>query len=151
MIELADDAFRSARQFARYMLQGNRLPLAPVRTAIISGAEGVLTGVGMAAVLFRSGCWQVELLVGMPGVVAPPHKHPNVHSADVVLCGSVCGHTGIRPFGKERGPLLANLQTIPAGFVHAGQSGESGVVYLSFQQWLNGVQPSHIILDWEAA
>jgi hypothetical protein len=24
-------------------------------------------------------------------------------------------------------------------------------MYLSFQKWINGVKPSHIVLDWEAA
>lgn len=152
--DFTPDTFRGVRHFARHMLKDGLL-LQPVRDAVYTPDQATshagVYGAGMGAVLFRSGCWQVELVIGMPNFIAPPHRHPNVDTADVVLNGSVTGHTGVRPFGRERGPLLANLQTIPAGARHGGKAGEFGVIYLSFQKWLNGVAPSHIGLDWEAA
>jgi hypothetical protein len=150
MTEFADDAFKSVKAFARYMLRDGRLTLRPVLDGIWAPTSHPSQPgrFGLACILFRSGCWQVEMLVGLPNCQAPAHRHNRVDSVDVILCGGVTGGVNHRAFADNRGSLLANLVRVPAGEWHGGAAKDSGVVYLSFQKWQG--EPTFIGLDWES-
>lgn len=152
--DLPENAFRGVRHFAREMLEGDRLLLSPPLECLRPlTAPPDPSCKGLSAILFRSGCWQVEMIASLPDVDVPAHRHPNVHTADVLISGGGLGESGARSLGKSerRGSLVANLKTIPAGMAHSGKIGPQGVVYLSFQKWINGIAPSHLLFDWEAA
>ena len=149
-LRLDEHIFPSARAFARYMLAGNRLTLAPMRSALWHpGGHGALGAQrGMTSILYRDGCWQVELLMIAPGSQAPMHRHNHCESADVLLNGDLYGTTGGRPLGIPRGAnLAANIQCIPRGAWHGGGT-NNGLVALSFQRWI-GCEPKFIAQDWE--
>lgn len=149
-IELADDAFPSVKAFARHMLRDDRLTLRPIPNGIWtpSSHPSQPGQFGIACILFRSGCWQVELMAGLPFTQAPMHKHNRVDSVDLVLCGELTGSVAGRQIRKGRGRLLANLMTIPAGIPHGGEATGAGVVFLSFQKWQG--EPTFIGMDWES-
>jgi len=148
---LADDAFSSVKHFARWMLKENRLVLAPKRDQVWSsvGHQAVGDQHMMTAILFRSGCWQVELLCIHPGSASPVHRHNHCDSADVLLNGDLSGgidsHPINRPLGRN---LAANITSLPLGAWHGGKT-QTGLIALSFQKWI-GMEPTFIANDWES-
>lgn len=126
-------------EFARAMLADGRLTLSP----------GSMQSYGRAieAILFRDGCWQVELVASPPDIRVPRHRHNRVASVDVLLCGSIDGVVGSRRTKPNSGPLERNLLPVPKGVWHWGEAGPSGALYLSFQKW-DGT-PTFISDDWE--
>lgn len=134
----------SLRAFARSMLAGDRLTLAP-NLGLMSSTEQ-----WSESVIYRDGSFQIQLVVLRPNVQVARHCHRRVESLDLALCGS--GHLYIgersQAFGAGmRGSLAANLVPIKRGVWHAGASGPVGGSYLSFQQW-DG-EPGFISEDWE--
>jgi hypothetical protein len=103
----------------------------------------------MTCILFRSGCWQVELLMVHPGQVSPLHRHNFCESADVMLCGDLSGSIGGRFIGR-RGATGSRptSKILPRGAWHGGGT-QRGLVALSFQRWI-GREPTFIADDWEA-
>lgn len=138
--------FTGVRAFARHMLQDNRLLLRPLPDSCF-----VFGSVAMEGVLFREGCWQVELASMPPDVRVPKHRHNRVDSADLLLFGGgVARVAGGENSARPRGALAANLVLVPRGVWHEGESGPAGVMYLSFQRWHDG--PVGLLSDdWEAA
>lgn len=141
------ETFAGPRAFARHMLKDDRLLLRPhVGDVAIAPAPG---GWAIECVLFREACWQVELVVLTPGVVAPRHRHNRVDSCDLLLAGRPSAITVgdvIRAPAAQRGSLAANLIRIGKGVWHSGEP-SNGAVYLSFQKW-DG-EPGVIGDDWE--
>lgn len=147
---LAPDAFRSVKHFARHMIKGNRLTLAPLREQIWTahGHQDVGGQQMMTAILFRSGCWQVELLMIAPGSSSPLHRHNFCDSADILLAGDLAGPIDGDAIMAPRGDnLAANIQSLPRGAWHGGTT-QRGLVALSFQKW-TGREPTFIAHDWE--
>lgn len=145
---LADEfdatSFAGPRAFARYMLREGRLRLRPLLGEIMA-----FRGAGLETILYRSGCWQVELIAAMPHGAAEVHRHLRCTSADLLLNGSVLGAVEGRTVDSpKRGELGAQLRTIGKKEWHGGAAGPEGLVYLSFQQW-DG-EPTFISQDWEA-
>lgn len=144
------DSFPSVKRFARHMIKGGRLTLAPVRDAIWTPeTHADMNGQKvMSCVLFRSGCWQVELLMFHPGASSPLHRHNFCESADILLGGNLFGVVGDLIFKPPRGDNLAlNVTEIPIGAWHGGHT-TAGLVALSFQKWV-GREPDFIANDWE--
>jgi hypothetical protein len=140
---LHPDSFTGPRAFGRYMLREGRLPLRPLYDQIMAFRGRILE-----SILFREGCWQVELVVGMPHAGTEMHRHLRCASADLLLNGTVSGTVGGRGVSHpKRGELAAQLRTIGKGEWHGGASGPDGLVYLSFQKW-DG-EPTFISQDWE--
>lgn len=145
-----ESSFAGPRAFARHMLLGERLRIAPLTTG-----ESMHWGAGfMEAILFRDACWQVSLIVIFPNVVIPPHKHMRVASVDIGLTGT--GSSSVVPSFIDRvltppepEHFDAYLQRVPAGSVHYGCAGASGATFLSFQQWIG--EPGFVAEDWEEA
>jgi hypothetical protein len=102
----------------------------------------------MTCILFRDGCWQVELLMIHPGSSSPLHRHNFCESADVLLGGDLAGSIDGHYIGKPRGEnLQANIQNLPLGAWHGGST-DKGLIALSFQKWI-GREPTFIANDWE--
>jgi hypothetical protein len=97
-------------------------------------------------VLCREGQFQIEYILCSPtpgvGSVVPEHCHPNVHSIDMFVHGQLGPLSGVVDCtygGKRR---------VGAGVYHGATVGESGSAILCIQQWLNGIEPTSIALDW---
>lgn len=139
--------FGGPRAFARYMLEGDRLLLRPQLDQIHHD------GRALEAVLFREGCWQVEMVVIGPGAEVPVHRHNRCDSVDLLVGGS--GTINVDPcvIGRfvgdaHKGRLAANLVRVPRGAWHGGKVGPKGIVFISFQQWQG---PAQLIgEDWES-
>ena len=149
-VTLAHDAFPNVMKFARHMLHDGQLKLQPLRDATwVSKTHADLSQERvMTCILFRSGQWQVEMIMALPNAAAPLHRHNHVHSADVILCGDLSGTVDGRSVAKPRGAnLCANLMSLPAGVWHGGVTGK-GLIVLSFQKW-EGLEPTFVANDWE--
>ena len=140
---LTTKSFAGPRAFARHMLREGRIELRPLYDHIMTYGNATLE-----TVLFREGCWQVELIAALGNASAPMHRHLHCASADLLLNGSVSGAVNGRGFSPPRGRLEAQLKTIGRGEWHGGAAGPEGFVFLSFQQW--DAEPMFISQDWEA-
>jgi hypothetical protein len=138
------DSFAGPRGFARHMLREGHI-LRPMYDQIMTYHHDGRSI--MESILFRDGCWQIELVAAMPESSTPMHRHLRCASADLLLNGSVGGTVEGREFGAPRGRLEAQLKTIGKGEWHGGSAGPNGFIYLSFQQW-DG-EPTFISQDWE--
>lgn len=148
---LADNAFPSVKHFARRMMVDNRLLLGPLRGEVWSSLSHKSVGDQhmMTAIVFRSGCWQVELLCIHPGSRSPLHRHNHCDSADILLNGDLQGRIDGEKFNQPSGSnLAANIQRLPLGAWHGGTT-QKGLIALSFQKWI-GMEPTFIANDWEA-
>lgn len=144
------NSFAGPRAFARHMLRDDRLLLRPVYERLMTFRGSILE-----SILFREGCWQVELIAAMPNAGTEVHRHLRCSSADLLLNaalpdarqarGDVLGESDVSQ--PKRGPLAAQLRTIGKGQWHGGQAGPEGLIYLSFQQW-DG-EPDFISQDWD--
>lgn len=135
--------WRSVKHFARDMLRDDRLLLRP-RLDLISADDRATR-----LILFREGCWQVELVVFRPGAIVPAHRHDRVESLELGVADS----GGWIRIGNRRGehralrgPLAANLVPLGKGVKHEGAAGPKGSAFLSFQKW-DG-EPGFIHEDW---
>jgi hypothetical protein len=147
----AADAFPGVKHFARHMLRDGKLLLAPIRDAIwtAGGHKDVGDQKMLTCILFRSGCWQVELLVIHPHSSSPLHRHNYCESADVLLNGDLAGTVDGLAIKTPRGDRLAsNITCLPVGAWHGGAT-EKGLICLSFQRWI-GIEPTFIANDWES-
>lgn len=135
--------YRNLHQFARDMIDGGRLALAPLPQ--IKLFEGCTE-----AVLYRDGPYQAELVVIPPNTSVRRHRHNRVSSVDLWLCGDIDGEIGGHRIKSQRGFGGGNdghLFPIPRGVWHHGTAGQQGVIYVSLQLW-DG-KPGFISEDWE--
>ena len=119
-------------------------------------ADGYVNG----TVLFRKPTYQVQMFVFAPNAIIPEHIHPNVDSFEVYLSGDIVFSADgdeITPSflstraGKDgRHVLYGHTIRIRPDTWHSGVTGPKGGVFLSVQQWLNGVAPEFIGHDWIA-
>lgn len=142
--DFGPDAFRSAKHFARFMLSGDRLLLRPEPCLVH------IDELATCIVLFRSGRWQVELLILRPGADVPKHRHDRVESVELRIGGSGHAEIGGRavPERERRRSLAANLLSIPRGCPHVGKAGPKGTAFLSFQMWSGFAD--FVATDWVA-
>lgn len=111
--------------------------------------------------LFRSPPFQVEMVIKLPGSEAWPgeHRHPNVDTYEVEWFNTVdLTKNGVVVNGPElQVPVkisetlfaLANCVRLRPTDWHGANRVPHGVVLLSVQQWLNGVEPTSVGTDWE--
>lgn len=103
-------------------------------------------------ILFREGQYQAELITLYANREVQPHRHPDVASVDVHLCGTGEAYIAGRlmpPAHLEGHPLSTRRRlTIPRNVEHWGRS-ETNVVVLSLQKWYDGVTPTFITDNWE--
>lgn len=142
--DLHKNSFAGPRDFARAMLEKNRVPL-----QLDSSRINCWNGKVMEVILFRESIWQVALISGFPGIAVPTHRHNRVNSCELALGGHVLARVGRRTLPTTfRGSLAANMTYVSAGVWHGGEAGPNGVVFLSFQHWVKG-EPGWLADDWE--
>jgi hypothetical protein len=144
---LHEHSFSGPRAFARWMIgRDQRLLLNPPDTRF-----GMRVNRGlMEAILFRESCWQMQLVYVFPHTNIPEHRHNRVASCELFLggTGDSMAKVGERWMPPQRGDLRANMFLIGASAWHGGDTGASGALWLSFQQWLSG-DVGWITDDWD--
>ena len=138
-----------------YWYLGEERPILPipngVKTMPMSGQDVARTA--MDAVVFRQGRFQVQLFCFPAYTVIPEHLHPNVRSYEFYFGGTVS-------FSKDKKWLVHHCSDtyiprkkrhcyISENTWHGGLMGPEGGMFLSIQEWLNGVSPSCVGNDWE--
>ena len=112
-----------------------------------------------STVLHREPPYGVELIVWQPGCVVPVHHHPNMESLVESVNGDgvlLLGETEEEAKKKlERASfwparkLRSKLVHIPAGAWHGGKTGDTGMIFYSFQKWSGQVEQSVAGQDWK--
>jgi mannose-6-phosphate isomerase-like protein (cupin superfamily) len=110
-------------------------------TILETNFNGSLSGV----VLFRDGCYQVQLFIVKPDSVIEPHIHPNVDSFEVFIGGDIRFMCNDEWF--EQNTIGDSIRVYPNSW-HGGEFGGKGGCFLSIQKWLNGVSPTSVGDDW---
>ncbi len=107
---------------------------------------------------YRRGQYQIQMFIVPPNYVIPEHTHQNVDSIEVYLGGQIrFSHSGkfVTPEVMLNEPAKigtarargARIRVKP-GDAHGGVFGPSGGVFMSVQQWLNGVEPHCVAADY---
>ena len=96
-------------------------------------------------VLYREEDYQVQLFIAQPNTELDPHIHPNVDSYEVFVGGDIAFQCD--DVWHEQNNLNDAIRVKPSSW-HAAKFGAKGGCFLSIQQWLNGVQPTSVELDW---
>ncbi len=135
------------------------LKQAPVIGAVpFAGAVSMIENV-TSILLYRQDPFQVQMFAAPAGTVIPEHTHPNVDNIQVYVGGNIrFSHSGKYLYAEEElfamdTPLgLANrrgfsIRVLPND-IHGAVFGEGGGVFLSVQQWLNGVKPHCVGADY---
>ena len=138
------NSFAGSRGFARWMLRNSTLPIQidPARICVFNRSA-------IEVILFREACWQVELISVFPDTVVERHRHLHVDSCELALGGGLVADVdGVPLKSFSRGPIDANLVRVGVGAWHGGRSGPKGIVWLSFQHWIDR-EPGWISEDWE--
>jgi len=109
--------------------------------------------------IYRYEPFQVEFVTVKPNTYIPPHTHPNVDSYEVALRGIEFYSDGktVLPmwFANQKDPnsnlsiAHYNVVRVQPDSEHSAQAGPEGGCFLSVQQWLNGVEPSAVGMDWK--
>lgn len=111
-------------------------------------------------VLYRHQQFQLELVLIHPGSPEWPgvHRHPNVDSYEVALFlpiqfkknGELVPGPELQvPVDLGVGTILADCVRLRPTDWHGALAQPQGAALLSVQQWLNGVEPTSVGLDWE--
>ena len=109
--------------------------------------------------IYRHEPFQVEFVTVKPNTYIPPHTHPNVDSYEVALRGIEFYSDGktVLPmwFANQKDPnsnlsiAHYNVVRVLPSSEHSAKAGPEGGCFLSVQQWLNGVEPSAVGMDWK--
>lgn len=137
------------RTFLVDYFAGDRIRLSPPKDNVlrIAGSTSI--------VLYREPPFQVELVVVDPGFEIPSHVHDDVDAFEVAVAGDIdffvdevqCGYVrGPRADGRSRD--LGRFFPVRSDAWHRGKAGPKGATFLSVQRWKNGVQPTHVALNW---
>ena len=95
--------------------------------------------------LYRKDNFQVQLFTVRPHSMINPHVHPNVDSFEVYIAGDISFMCNGKWF--EQNKIEGSIRIHPSSW-HGGKFGERGGIFLSIQNWLNGVEPSTVGHDW---
>lgn len=108
---------------------------------------------------YRNGQYQIQMFVVPPNYIIPEHTHPNVDSFELYLGGqarfSLNGKFTIteeeitNPDNLGLCVKRGSIIRVRPKDVHGGVFGPSGGVFMSIQQWLNGVEPHCVALDYD--
>jgi hypothetical protein len=107
---------------------------------------------------YRSGPFQVQLVIMDPNTIVPEHTHPNMDSFEVYSGGKINfylnGNLETEDWNqvslKENEPSLnrGNFIRVKPYDLHGGVFGPEGSVFFSVQKWINGVEPKNATEDW---
>lgn len=107
-----------------------------------------------SVLLYRQGQFQVQMFIVPGGYVIPEHTHPNVDSIEIFLGGQIrFSHSGkwVRQEGDGFATLRGTQIRVKPHDLHGGTFGPDGGVFLSSQEWLNGVAPHCVAADYTGA
>jgi len=138
-----------------YWYLGIERPILPlpngVKTMPMLGQDKPRTA--MDAVVFRQGRFQVQFFCFPAYTVIPEHLHPNVRSYEFYFGGTIsfsCDKKWLAHFYSDTYyPREKRRFFISENTWHGGIMGPAGGMFLSIQEWLNGVSPSCVGNDWE--
>jgi len=98
-------------------------------------------------VLFREGCYQVELFIMKPSMEVVEHIHPDVDTYEVHVSGEVTFLlNGLFPSTQKRN--LGDFVRVAENVPHSAFIEGSGGAFISIQKWLNGVPPTSVTMNW---
>lgn len=142
-------------RFATWYLSGKpNLPMRPPAGKVVHFVDGVHTK-AQSLVIWREGRFQVEQVACEPGLVIPPHSHPNVDSFEVHLNGGVdFVIEGRRPIPRSllgKRDWYGMAVRVRPGVVHWAETGPEGGAFLSIQEWPEGIEMSAVGHDWREA
>jgi len=110
-----------------------------------------------SVVLYRRDNFQVELITCLPDTVIPEHKHPDVDSYELFLYGMKFTHSGEVVINDEQ--ALEETDGMPAfayhtirvrtNDPHGATASKNGGCFLSIQNWLHDVEPTHVGNNWD--
>lgn len=136
--------YKNAKVFAKSILSNNQLPVR-INPTLFKHCIGKY----FESVIYRDGQYQIEIIFLFPGFNVPAHCHPHCDAAELWLGGD--GESFIQdklmPSCFTQDDIRKNLSRVPAGIEHHGAVGINGLMYLSFQKWLD-IAPSYISDDW---
>lgn len=108
---------------------------------------------------YRSGPFQVQLIIIEPDTIIPEHKHPNMDSFEVYSGGKINFYLNgkletedwklLDIKGDEVAPNRGNFIRVRPDSMHGGIFGPGGSIFFSVQKWLNGVSPKDVTQDWD--
>jgi len=110
----------------------------------------------------RSEDMQVQLFAVPPNYVIPEHTHPNVDSYELLVGGDIkfskdgdwvkdtdATTTSFFSGMSNLHPMRGSIIRIHPDTPHGGVFGPRGGVFMSIQQWLNGVPPHCVSYDYD--
>jgi len=114
-------------------------------------------GDNVGIVLYRHLRFQIQLFIAHPNSSISSHIHPNVDSYEIFLAGDLYFEKNGQVLVNERdlvetpqgayAALGLEVRVLPTDW-HGTTVGPRGGSFLSVQEWLNGVKPSSVHLDW---
>jgi len=119
-----------------------------------------LTDIATCFVMYRSGQYQVELVLGYPNKTAAPHAHPHMDIEFIYLAGDmypfrqdVKEAEGSKPFQKENPETGAHMLfgynfTANRNEVHGVETAQYGGATLNFEKWYDRT-PTSVVIDYE--
>lgn len=131
-------------------------PIPPSPFEAITRLEGFI---GMT--LYRHGQFQVQMWICDPYSEIPDHSHPDVDSLQVYVSGEVFlrfnGQPVITPDSLDYAAIGSETISPKNGFSlrvrptdnHGATIGPRGGVFITFQEWLNGVEPQSVEMNWK--
>lgn len=135
-------------QFTSWFLQQPLILLSPVQVYHFDPVDSL--------VLYRKPPFQVELFViKNDGGFPEEHRHPDVDTIEVHLCGDIPLTINGKPpqsLFVPRPPIepLCLNRIRPTDY-HGAEKVPGGGAFLSIQHWLNGVTPTSVGLNWEGS
>jgi len=117
------------------------------------------SGNRMSLIAYRKPPFQVELVMWMPGVVIPAHRHPNIDAFEVHVSGDM-----VLLLGEDEAKtndLINRAKVWPAKRIHdritrvrptswhGGKAGQTGAAFWSIQHWTEGVELTAAGIDWD--
>lgn len=130
----------SLEGFVQYFLMQNFKQIAPV--------EFYDFGNVLSQVLYRDAPWQVEFVILRAGNAFPrQHRHPDVDAYEYDLSGGTPFFVnGVKPSDWKESHALVRVRSTDW---HGVGDVPRGACFLSIQEWLNGVNPSAVGLNWQ--
>lgn len=118
-------------------------------------SESINFGPIARTVLYRSGCFQVEMWVVWPGETSfPEHLHPDVDTVEIHLSGDIHFTLNGKPVDSNLALSIDGDNSLAAirirhTDVHQASAGTGGAIFLSCQHWLHDVPPASVALNWD--
>lgn len=115
-------------------------------------------GANSGLVLYRDAPFQVQIFICDPNSDITDHVHPDVDSIQVYIAGDMWFRKNGAPLVLpehvvDRGDGVSQLtgimhRVLPTD-LHGAAIGPRGGTFITIQEWLNGVAPTGVHLNWD--